>query len=89
MLHIVFYKPNSLTSITLVAATLKNTHTHKHTVIYTWAWDTLFYQLLIWRKKITQLIESSLVDECFKHTQTQTHTPAWRKRAYRDVLAIY
>ena len=47
-------------------------------------------------KTITQLIESSLEDECIKHMHTHTHThththihPTWRKGAYRDVLVIY
>jgi len=46
-------------------------------------------------KTITQLIESSLVDECMKHTHTHrekhTHTHACThgKIAYRDILVIY
>lgn len=66
---------------TLIRAAFKwlMTHSHTHNHIHTNTLKPGIHCLITEAnlvKTITQLIESSLVDECIKHTRTQTHTQA-------------
>lgn len=63
---------SSATLITAAFKLLKNTHPHMHTNTFRLRTHCLITGANL-VKTITELIESSLVDECIKHAHTNTH----------------